>query len=95
MLAYLIAEIEITDPALYERYKPLAAAAIVAAGGRYLVRGGETVAAEGAAPAGRLVVLEFPDLATARAFYDGPGYAAARAIRERAATSRVLITEGL
>lgn len=95
MLAYLIAEIEVTDPALYERYKPLAAAAIVAAGGRYLVRGGETIAMEGAAPAGRLVVLEFPDLATARAFYDGPGYAEARAIRERAATSRVFITEGL
>jgi uncharacterized protein (DUF1330 family) len=95
VLAYLIAEIEVTDPALYERYKPLAAAAIVAAGGRYLVRGGETIAMEGAAPAGRLVVLEFPDLATARAFYDGPGYAEARAIRERAATSRVFITEGL
>lgn len=95
MLAYLIAEIEVTDPALYERYKPLAAAAIVAAGGRYLVRGGETIAMEGAAAAGRLVVLEFPDLATARAFYDGPGYAEARAIRERAATSRVFITEGL
>jgi uncharacterized protein (DUF1330 family) len=94
VLAYLIAEIEVTDPALYERYKPLAAAAIVAAGGRYLVRGGETIAMEGA-PAGRLVVLEFPDLATARAFYDGPGYAEARAIRERAATSRVFITEGL
>lgn len=47
MPAYIIAEIEVTDPVLYERYKPLAAAAIVAAGGRYLVRGGETVARKG------------------------------------------------
>ncbi len=95
MPAYLIAEIEVTDPALYERYKPLAAAAIVAAGGRYLVRGGETVALEGAAPAGRLVILEFPSTTAAWAFYDGPGYAEARMIREHAAKSRIFITEGL
>ena len=95
MPAYLIAEIEVTDPALYERYKPLAAAAIAAGGGRYLVRGGETVALEGAAPAGRLVILEFPSAAAARAFYDGPDYAEARRIRERAAKSRVIIADGV
>ncbi len=95
MPAYLIAEIEVTDPALYERYKPLAAAAIAAGGGRYLVRGGETVALEGAAPAGRLVILEFPNAAAARAFYDGPDYAEARRIRERAAKSRVIIADGI
>ncbi len=95
MPAYLIAEIEVTDPALYERYKPLAAAAIAAGGGRYLVRGGETVALEGAAPAGRLVILEFPSAAAARAFYDGPDYAEARRIRERAAKSRVIIADGI
>jgi uncharacterized protein (DUF1330 family) len=95
MPAYLIAEIEVTDPALYERYKPLAAAAIAAGGGRYLVRGGETVALEGAAPAGRLVILEFPNAAAARAFYDGPDYAEARRIRERAAKSRVIIADGV
>ncbi len=94
MLAYIIAEIEVTDPALYERYKPLAAAAIAASGGRYLVRGGETEALEGKAP-GRLVILEFPSLTMARAFYDGPAYAEARAIRDRAATSRVVIAEGI
>ena len=95
MPAYVIAEIDVTDPVLYERYKPLAAAAIAAGGGRYLVRGGETVALEGAAPAGRLVILEFPNAAAARAFYDGPDYAEARRIRERAAKSRVIIADGV
>ncbi len=95
MPAYVIAEIDVTDPVLYERYKPLAAAAIAAGGGRYLVRGGETVALEGAAPAGRLVILEFPNAAAARAFYDGPDYAEARRIRERAAKSRVIIADGI
>ncbi|MCA7119099.1 MAG: DUF1330 domain-containing protein [Acidibrevibacterium sp.] len=95
MPAYVIAQIDVTDPVLYERYKPLAAAAIAAAGGRYLVRGGETAALEGAPPPGRVVVLEFPSVAAARAFYDGPDYAAARMIRERAATSRFFIVEGL
>ena len=94
MPAYVIAEIDVTDPVLYERYKPLAAAAIAAAGGRYLVRGGETVALEGA-PAGRLVILEFPNAAAAQAFYDGPDYAEARRIRERAAKSRVIIADGV
>ena len=95
MPAYVIAEIDVTDPVLYERYKPLAAAAIAAAGGRYLVRGGETAALEGAPPPGRVVVLEFPSVAAARAFYDGPDYAEARRIRERAAKSRVIIADGI
>jgi len=94
MAGYLIAEVEVTDPVAYERYRPLAAASIARHGGRYVVRGGHTQALEGAAP-NRVVVLEFASLAAARAFYDSADYREARKIREAASRSRVFLVEGL
>lgn len=95
MVAYLIARIDVTDPDRYEQYKALAPAAIEAYGGAYLVRGGAHETLEGDDEDRRLVVLEFADLATARAFYDSPEYTAARAVREGAATGQFVIVEGI
>ena len=81
MPAYFIARITVNDPQAYERYKTAAYDSIVKAGGRYLVRGGETTAVEGTGDPRRLVVLEFPDRATAEAWWNGPDYAKARAFR--------------
>ena len=81
MAAYVIVNVDVTDPARYDAYRPLAAASIEAAGGRYLARGGAAEVLEGSTPAHRLVVLEFPDAATARSWYDGEAYRAARAPR--------------
>ena len=67
MSAYILVDIHITDPAGYEAYKPQAAATVAAYGGRYLARGGATTVLEGDWQPGRLVLLEFPDTATARA----------------------------
>lgn len=91
---YVVAEIDVKDAAAYERYKPIAAAAIARHGGRYLVRGGAAQAIEGAAPAGRVVVLEFGSVAAAMAFENSPDYRAAAAIRHAAANSRVFVVEG-
>jgi uncharacterized protein (DUF1330 family) len=95
MPAYVIATIEVTDPAKYEAYKTAAQAAIAAHGGRYLVRGGASEVVEGAFPGSRFVVLEFPDLATARTFAASSDYAAAKAAREGAASMNMVIVEGL
>ena len=95
MAAYLIARIDVTDPERYEAYKQLAPAAIDAFGGRYLVRGGAHETVEGDVEDRRLVVLEFPDLDTARAFYHSPEYTAARAVRDGAATGQFVIVEGV
>jgi uncharacterized protein (DUF1330 family) len=81
MPAYLIVDAEVTDPVRYEEYRKLAPAAIARFGGRYLARGGKSVTLEGGWAPKRVVVLEFPDLATAQAFYDSPEYRAARAPR--------------
>ena len=65
MAAYVIYQAEVSDPERYEEYKTKAAACIVAAGGKYIVRGGEVDVLEGEAPAGRTVVLEFATMKAA------------------------------
>lgn len=95
MPAYVLADIEVTDAAAYERYRALAPAAIAKYGGKYLVRGGATTVLEGNWQPHRVVVLEFPDVATAQRFYDSPEYAAARAVRAGAAKMSLFAVEGL
>ena len=81
MSAYVIVEIKVSDPARYEQYKLLSPAAIAAAGGEFVVRGGQTEVLEGDWHPTRLVVLRFADAAAARSFYDSPAYREARAAR--------------
>ena len=94
MSAYVVFEIEVSDPERYERYKALSGPAVAAAGGRYLARGGRTASLEGAAPPRRSVVIEFDSLEAAVAWYEGEAYTAARALREGAATARAYVVEG-
>jgi uncharacterized protein (DUF1330 family) len=94
MSAYIIADVEITDPAQYEEYKKLSTAALQAHGAEVLVRGGRTETLEGRAPH-RVVVLKFPSVSAARAFYDSAEYARARAARANAAIMNMFIVEGL
>jgi uncharacterized protein (DUF1330 family) len=94
MAAYLLVDCKVTDAARYEDYKPLAQAAVAHYGGRYLARGGETVVLEGAWQPNRVVVLEFPTLDQARAFYDSPEYKAARAARKDAAQMNMVAVAG-
>lgn len=95
MPAYLIAEVEVTDPAAYEGYKKLTPAAIAAYGGKFIVRGGEVESKEGGWKPSRLVVVEFSSMAQARKFYDSPEYAPALAIRKGASNSRLVLADGV
>jgi uncharacterized protein (DUF1330 family) len=92
---YLIADVEVADPERYARYTALTPAAIAAAGGEFVVRGGRAEALEGSWQPGRVVVVRFPSYDAAKAFYDSAQYVAARA--ERAgATHRMnlILVEG-
>ena len=93
--AYLAAEIEVTDPGTYARYRALVLDVIAAHGGRFLVLGGAVEAKEGAPPAGRVVVIEFPDMEAARRFYDSPEYRAILPLRLDASRGRVYLAEGV
>ncbi|MCD6734343.1 MAG: DUF1330 domain-containing protein [Burkholderiaceae bacterium] len=81
MPAYVIADVKVTDPEKYKQYMALSPTAIEAAGGRFLVRGGQHEVFEGNWQPNRMVMVEFPDLAAARAFYDSARYREARARR--------------
>ncbi len=86
---------EVADAERYEQYKAAAAGSVEAAGGRYLVRGGPAEALDGGAPPGRTVVIEFPDQASALAWYNGHVYASARQLRLEAAQGRMYVVEGV
>ena len=66
---YIYAELEVTDPALFETYRPLAAASIAEFGGRYAVRGGDPKVLEGDGPPPRSVLLEFDSPQRAMEWY--------------------------
>ena len=79
--AYIIVDMLISDMEQYKQYMAAAPAAVAAAGGEYLVRGGRFEILEGHWKPGRMAMLRFPDFETAKAFYDGEMYRAARAKR--------------
>jgi uncharacterized protein (DUF1330 family) len=95
MPAYLIVETDITDPEQYEQYKAASPGAIAAAGGRFVVRGGELAVLEGDWVPKRLVVVEFDDLEAAKRFYESPEYQAAIKLREGAAQLNMVAVEGV
>jgi uncharacterized protein (DUF1330 family) len=91
--AYWIAHVTIDDPTAYEAYRAANAAAFAKYGARFLVRGGPQELVEGEMRP-RSVVIEFADLATARACYQSPEYQAALALRQPVSTADVAIVEG-
>src|SRR5882672_9097326 len=95
MPAYLIVETDITDPEQYEQYKAASPGAIAAAGGRFVVRGGELAVLEGDWSPKRLVVVEFDDLETAKRFYESPAYQEVIKLREGAAHLNMVAVEGV
>jgi len=95
MACYVIAEVEITDPAGFEEYRQRVPATIAKHGGTYLVRGGATEAIEGDWKPARLIVLEFPTLACARAWYASSDYAPLIPLRERSARTKLIFAEGI
>lgn len=95
MSAYVISDVEILDSGLIAEYRALAQDSIAKHGGRYLARGGAVEAVEGGWNPKTLIIVEFPDMARARAWYRSPDYAEALKIRERALNRRLIFVEGL
>ena len=95
MPAYVIVETNVTDQEQYERYREVAPESIAAHGGRYLVRGGELAVFEGDWHPSRVVVLEFPDLETAKRWYASAEYGEARKLRDGAAKLHMVAVEGV
>ena len=94
MAAYLIVDIDEHDPDTYQTYIAQVPPLVARHGGTYLVRGGNPQTLEGDWAPTRVVVLQFPDEAAARAFNDDPDYAPVKAIRHRASTGNMILVQG-
>ncbi len=93
--AYVIANVEVTNPEQYEEYKKLSTIAMRAHGAEVCVRGGKVEVLEGDWAPSRMVMLKFPSVEQARAFYDSVEYQAAKKARQGAAVMRMIVVEGM
>jgi uncharacterized protein (DUF1330 family) len=93
--AYVIVEADVHDPEAYKAYMAESPGAIAAGGGRFVVRGGETVTLEGDWHPTRVVVLEFEDLDAARRWYESDRYQAVRKLREGRADLKMIAVAGV
>jgi len=95
MSAYIIVEIEVTDPVGYEKYKNLAGATVEKYDGKYIVRGGKTEVLEGDWQPKRIVVLEFPTMKRAKEWLNCEEYREPRKMRHATAKTNMLVIEGV
>jgi len=90
---YVIAEVDVTNPATFKEYAEKTPGTIAAFNGHYVIRGGKSVSIEGEPPK-RFVVIQFDSVEKAKAWEDSPAYDAIKPIRHSSAKSRVFIIEG-
>jgi uncharacterized protein (DUF1330 family) len=95
MTAYVIVDINVTDPIRYEDYKRLAAPTVEIYGGKYIARGGKTETLEGDWSPTRLVILQFDNSDQAKSWLNSTEYREARALRHQTAISNMVVIEGV
>jgi uncharacterized protein (DUF1330 family) len=93
--AYLISDLSVRDPEAYQTYRTRAAASIAKHGGRYLARGGEITLLEGSWKPQTIVVVEFPSVEQALAWYRSPEYASALEVRDKALGRNLILVQGV
>ena len=95
MAAYVIVDIDVTNPEAYEEYRKLVPPLVEKYGGKYLVRGGASETLERDWTPKRLAVLEFESVEKANQFYHSADYKPVRQMRIDATNSKLLIVEGI
>jgi uncharacterized protein (DUF1330 family) len=94
MAAYIIAEVDVFDQELFEKYQQLVPPTVAAHGGRFLVRGGALERLEGDRSPVRVVIIEFEDSAKAAQWWNSPEYGEAKRLRQRSARTEMILVEG-
>ncbi len=95
MAAYIIAEVDVADPEVFEQYRSQVSGTIEQYGGEYLVRGGTVEKAEGDWNPKRLVIIQFERMARAKEWYDSEEYRGPKALRHKSANTNVILVEGV
>ena len=93
--AYVLVQVEVTNPEQYAEYMTLSPGIIEKFGGKFIARGGRSATLEGTPARGRVVVVEFPSFERAQEFYKSADYEAARKARAGAATAQFVLVEGI
>jgi uncharacterized protein (DUF1330 family) len=93
--AYVIFDVEISDPTRYQEFMNGVKPALETAGARYLVRGGAHKVYEGDWEPHRIVLLEFPSVVAWEEFYFGPTYQGLKHIRDACSSARLVSVVGL
>ncbi|RZA19507.1 MAG: DUF1330 domain-containing protein [Proteobacteria bacterium] len=93
--AYVVAEVDVKDLEAYREYVEAAFPVIQKYGGKFLTRGGTTVAVEGRAPAQRVMIIEFASLDQAKTFEYSKEYTDIAPLRQRSSDSRLFLVEGV
>ena len=94
MSAYIVVQVEVTEPAGYDEYKKMVPSSLAAYGGKFVVRGGACETLEGSWQPKRLVVLEFPSVTKAKQWWASNEYRDAKALRQRTARTEMIVVEG-
>ena len=95
MKGYVIFQESVFDQVEFDRYKTMSPKSIEAFGGRFVVRGGPVEPLEGEFTFERVVVIEFPSVDAARAWYESDEYADAKALRLKISSGQAVLVEGV
>ena len=94
MPAYIIVQVEVTDPEAYKTYAAQVPPILEKYGGEFVVRGGDMEILEGEWPYPRVIVIKFPDMEQAKAWQAAPEYEGPKALRQSASNGNMIVVEG-
>lgn len=94
MSAYIIAQVDVTNPDEFEQYRAQVPATLALYDGEYIVRGGDIEALEGELAYPRVVVIKFPSMERAKAWHNSVEYEGPKALRQASSDGRLMVVDG-
>lgn len=95
MTSYIIVDVQVTNPTIYEQYRKSVLPTLEPYGGRFLARGGIAENLEGDWKPNRVVVIEFDSMEKAKAWWSSEEYREPKKIRQSAAVTNMIVVEGV
>ncbi len=95
MTAFVISDVSVRDADALQTYRTRAAVSIERHGGKYLARGGEIEQLEGTWNPRTIIIVEFPSVEQAHAWYRSPEYATALEVRDKALSRNLILVDGV
>jgi len=92
---FIVDQLEVTDPETMKQYGAGVSETVKNAGGRMIVRGGDFEVVEGDYQPRRLIIIEFPDMAALKGWYDGPAYADLKKMRLSSSRANAVMVDGV